>query len=90
MHKTVTAVFSYALAITAIIVVGWLVLGGGVDEQRYLGLARSGLLLVGLFTMGWGAVTRSGELIRVGLTALALGWISFHAGEFIQRVMYHW
>ena len=90
MHKTISAILRYVLAIAAVIMVGWLLLGASVDEQRYLDLARSGLLLVGLFTMVWGAVTRSGELIRVGLAALALGWISFYASEFIQRLMIHW
>ena len=90
MHKTITTFFRYGLAIAALLLVGWILLGASVDEQRYLDLARSGLLLIGLFAMGWGALTRSGALIRVGLAALALGWLSFHAGELIQRLMYHW
>jgi hypothetical protein len=90
VHKTITAILRYAFLVMVILVVAWLLLGATVDEESYLKLARSGLLLVGLFTMAWGALTRSGHLVRMGLVALAIGWVSFYAGAFIQRLMYRW
>lgn len=47
------------------------------NEQEYLALARSGLLLIGLFGMLWGLLRRRLAVAAVGFTFVAVGFLTF-------------
>ena len=61
----------------ALALVMWLAIAFGATRSDYLALARSGLLLIGLGTLIWGAIWWRVYLVMTGLFLLLVGLVTF-------------
>ncbi len=55
----------------------WLAIAEFADRPTYLALARSGLLLVGLATIGWAGLRDRARMVWLGLALIGIGFLTF-------------
>ncbi len=78
--NNVTRVLIFLAAILVAPIALWLAVAAA-NQQEYIALARSGLLLVGLFGMLWGLLRRRLSLAAVGIAFVVLGFLSYFASS---------